>query len=370
MRRFIGASEGASIYIFGLVGGSLLSSMLNMFLVNVGAFEGMSIMSWITYATTQIAFVLVIAVYFWLRKVNAQSVLCIRKPKNPKQMILLPFISIAAVITFLPLADLFQRMLLAMGFNGVVYMPDYTNVGVFFLSVFVMAVLPAFGEEFLLRGALFSGLRTRGSAYAVLMSALLFSLMHANPLQTVHQFGLGVVLAVVVLLSGSVWSAVFVHFFNNLISISMTAMSEAFPDFGSMFVKLGDFVYLTDFAAIIVGAFMLACLLWWFNRLGSPKREGYRVVSDGVVYEEFAIYATAQEKAEDRKYKLQNSGMTAMFRFVGSLFTKRGWRAVTNTLDASNDVPYIGKTQPMFNVWLALSFGVLYWVLALIMGFI
>jgi hypothetical protein len=57
-------------------------------------------------------------------------------------------------------------------------------------------------------------------------------------------------------------------------------------------------------------------------------------------------------------------------RFVGSLFTKKGWRKVSRTLSDKMDVPALGKQQPMITVWIALGFAIFYWVLNFIFGFI
>lgn len=366
MRRFIGASEGASIYIFGLCGGSILATVLTNFLYNIGTFDSMRIIDWVAYSVTQIAFILVFVGYCRLRRVDMRSVSRAYKFFNWKRYLLLPFISIATIIVFLPLSNLFLKLLGAMGFSGGVSMPAYSSVGVYFLSLLVMALMPAFGEEFLIRGALFSGLSSRGTWFGILISALLFSLMHANPVQTVHQFGLGVVLAIVLLLSGSIWACVFIHFFNNFISITVTAY---IPQIDQWYYSLGSLQFLTDFLSIIIGAALLLCLLYLYYRAGEPKRDKYRVVTDGIVYEEFTVYATAEERADTRKKNFESSDFAGMFKFIGSLFTRRGWVNVTNELNRKNEAPYLGKAQPMFNVWLALGFGVFYWLLNFILGF-
>ena len=50
--------------------------------------------------------------------------------------------------------------------------------------------------------------RKRDYSYAILITAGMFSLMHGNPIQTVHQFLLGAVLAYVVLVSKSLWAGI------------------------------------------------------------------------------------------------------------------------------------------------------------------
>ena len=168
------------------------------------SFDGMDVFSWCGYALMQVGFVCTVLVYSKVRKYDLVYVSKMRGKLNPLQITVLPFIAIATILVFLPLANAWTAFLNVIGYHGSgVAMPDYSNVGVYFLSLLLMAVLPAFGEELLIRGNLFSGLSTRNIWFGVLISALMFSLMHANPVQTVHQFGLGVVLALVVAISAT-----------------------------------------------------------------------------------------------------------------------------------------------------------------------
>ncbi len=364
MRRFIGASEGATVYIFALCGGSILTRVISTLLGALGS--NYALANWILIATTQIAFLLVVFGYMRWRKVDTVNVVGLKKFANPKQWLLVPVITIATIITFLPISNLFMKLLFAMGFSGSVGVPPITNAGYFVLAVLIVAVLPAFGEEFVMRGALFSGLRSWGTTKAIFISALLFSLMHANALQTVHQFGLGIILALVVLISGSVFPAVVIHFLNNFFSL---IMSTYIPEIDEFYISLGSYQYLTDIVSIVVGAIMLVMLLYLFYRFGEGKQIKTDS-SDGLVFEEFKITVSAEQKAETAKARFRDSAFAGMFSYFFSLFTKNGWAKTARALNGKNDVPYLGKSQPMFNVWLALGFAVVYWVLAFVMGLV
>ncbi|MCH5159861.1 MAG: CPBP family intramembrane metalloprotease [Clostridiales bacterium] len=77
-------------------------------------------------------------------------------------------------------------------------------------------ILPAFAEEIVFRGTLAQSLYNHKSKVAALaISGALFSLFHANPAQTLHQFVLGVFLTLLVFRSGSLWTSIIVHFFSN-----------------------------------------------------------------------------------------------------------------------------------------------------------
>ncbi len=86
----------------------------------------------------------------------------------------------------------------------------------------VAAVLPAFCEELIFRGAVAQSAGTMKNKLAALaLSGGLFALFHANPAQTVHQFMLGALLTLLVLRSGSLWTSVLVHLFNNVLVVSL-----------------------------------------------------------------------------------------------------------------------------------------------------
>lgn len=79
------------------------------------------------------------------------------------------------------------------------------------LALLVVVVGPFF-EELLFRGWLLGGLRRRlGDRRALIVSALLFSLIHGDPYATPALFVLGLVFGWVYLRSGSVWASTLVH---------------------------------------------------------------------------------------------------------------------------------------------------------------
>ncbi len=360
MIKSIRASESSAIFMLGICAGSLLSLFLSLALSKVNAeFDGMSVMNWAGYAIMQVAFIACVLVYAKARRLDEKSVARVRKPRNPLQLLLTPFIAIATILVFLPLANAWTSFLGVIGYHGAgVSMPSYSNVGVYFLSLLIMAVLPAFGEEFLMRGNVFGGLSSRNVWFGILMSALFFSLMHSNPVQTVHQFGIGATLAITLILTDSIWSCVLVHFFNNFISITLTAY---LPQVDAIYVGLGYFNWLTGAASVVVGLILLVILFYALYRMGG--REEFGIVKGGIEYDEFTIYAVREEEQK-------RNPVTDFFSFFGSLFTKSGWRNVTRVLTRKNCVEYYGKAQPMAGVWIALGLVIVYWLYSFISGLI
>ena len=362
MRRTIGASESSSIYLLGICVGSLLSLFLSLILRNVSAtLDGMSVYSWCGYAIMQVGFIATVFVYARVRKIDVVRIAKLRGRLNPMQIALLPLIAIATILVFLPLANAWSAFLGVIGYHGAgVSMPSFSNAGIYFLALFVMAIMPAIGEEIFMRGTVFPGLATRNVWFGVLMSGLFFSLMHANPVQTVHQFGLGVVIALVVALSGSIWASVIIHFFNNFISITLTAY---LPQVDAIYVKLGYFNWLTGAASVVIGIVVLVCLLYLFYRAGDKRQKAGEVSN---VYQEdgFTIVATANVTTKSENV------FKGMIRFFKSLFTKQGRKSIQYELEERNEVEYIGKNQKLSGVWIALALVCAYWLYAFISGLI
>ena len=78
------------------------------------------------------------------------------------------------------------------------------------LNLLIFAVLPALLEEMVFRGYVLRTLRPYGDRTAILVSSLLFALMHGNVLQVPFAF--------IVVQTDNIWLAVVIHFGNNAMS--------------------------------------------------------------------------------------------------------------------------------------------------------
>jgi len=89
----------------------------------------------------------------------------------------------------------------------------------FLWLLFLVAVLPAISEEFVFRGVVLSGLRSRmGTLPSVLAAAALFGGFHLSPetaFRFLPTFWLGILLGWVVVETRSIWMGVALHFLNN-----------------------------------------------------------------------------------------------------------------------------------------------------------
>lgn len=89
------------------------------------------------------------------------------------------------------------------------------------VALFVIAVTPAICEELVYRGVLFHNYRKTGLGIAVVLSGFLFGIMHMNLNQFSYGFVLGILLALVNEITGSVLPSVFLHLYINGRSVVM-----------------------------------------------------------------------------------------------------------------------------------------------------
>lgn len=95
----------------------------------------------------------------------------------------------------------------------------------YLLNLFTIAVLPALLEEMVYRGYILQTLRSYGSLYAVVISSLLFSLMHLNLDQIPFAFIVGLFLGFICIQTNNIWIPITIHFINNALSVTMQYLS-------------------------------------------------------------------------------------------------------------------------------------------------
>ena len=127
----------------------------------------------------------------------------------------------------------------------------------FLLSLTATVIVPGLVEEFANRGLILGLLRRYGDGFAVVVSALLFGLMHGNFEQIPFAFLVGLVLGYIVVKTESLWIAVAVHAFNNFVSVFFDYFLSSVSD------SLQNVIYT---------AFLMLCLLSGIIALILTKR--------------------------------------------------------------------------------------------------
>lgn len=89
------------------------------------------------------------------------------------------------------------------------------------ITIFMMSVLPAIGEEWLFRGLIQRELGSwlKNKHIAILLTAIIFSAVHMQFLTFLPRFFLGIILGYLYTWSGNLWLAVIGHFTNNFMAV-------------------------------------------------------------------------------------------------------------------------------------------------------
>ena len=185
--------------------------------------------------------------------------------------ILLMFI-VTCVVTFY---SIFLKMI---GYTKSQSEVDYYNIGILFEQILLVAILPAFFEEFAHRGLLFAGLKDATSKPVILivLSSVLFALMHQNVQQVLYTCIAGSVMGLVTYYSDSIWCGISVHFINNVLYIFEDFLYQKSSLFNEVYTRIFDMLTGTLFG-LMIGFIMFAgsivAIVFMLRRMRSTGKE-------------------------------------------------------------------------------------------------
>jgi membrane protease YdiL (CAAX protease family) len=114
----------------------------------------------------------------------------------------------------------------------------------FIFSIILIVIVPTITEEMLFRGLIISGFKENYSGKkTIIVSALLFGLIHLNPWQFVSAFIIGLFSAWLCLRTKSILLCLYIHFFNNLLGLMAMKFSDIIPIQGFNTAYAGEPVF-------------------------------------------------------------------------------------------------------------------------------
>ena len=185
-------------------------------------------------------------------------------------------ISLVCIFGFSGLTKCFLEVLYSFGYQSVQSDIVISNVWMYLLYTLTICVIPAFCEEVLFRGLIFTGLKKINNVVGVLGSAFIFMIMHGGPDQTVHQFILGVILALAFLISGSIWVPIVIHFFNNFIAVtySFLVTGDTATETGT---EVAEIYFVQYLMYALISALVAACIIYLifrgFSAINKKRKE-------------------------------------------------------------------------------------------------
>ncbi len=128
-------------------------------------------------------------------------------------------------------------------------------------AAIALVVMAPVTEELFFRGLVLRGFRLRyPKGKAIVLSALLFAITHLTPNQFLSAFAIGLFLAWIVLETGSLWLALFVHAVANGSAVLTVGMGmQALPG--------AEQPELLPWWTTLTGLLLLAAGGWWLRRL-------------------------------------------------------------------------------------------------------
>lgn len=273
-------------------------------------------------AISQLCFVGIFFGYNGFMHINAKKACRIDFKVGATNMIFAICIGIIALFGFNNLITSFDALFKLLGHTSA-SMPLPLNNGWWLcLNIFLLAVLPAIFEELLFRGIILNGLRQYGKWTAIIVSALLFALIHGNIDQLVYPFLLGLIFAIIADRTSSTVPTIFAHFVNNCTVIVINYLSTINHASQSVTVDL-KFVLLSILFAVLAGATIVGLL--------------------------FCIKREAKVSKDNKQTENQDD-------------------LTINTIN-QNDLAYFEKvqTKPNTCLWIGIAIGCIIWILNLIM---
>jgi len=99
-----------------------------------------------------------------------------------------------------------------------------------FVAVLHSALVPAMVEEFAFRGVVMQSLRRYGDWFAIVVSAVLFGLIHGNMTQMPFAIIAGIALGYCATVTGTIRTSIVIHFLNNLVSVLVSLVVSRMGD--------------------------------------------------------------------------------------------------------------------------------------------
>lgn len=181
------------------------------------------------------------------------------------------------LFTFLcmPLITLINAISMLFVDNAVASMSSDILEAPFMAMFLLMGILGPLNEELVCRGIFYQSYKRSGTMLqAMLLSAMLFALMHMNFNQAAYAFVIGMIAVLLVEATGSLWSSVLLHVTINMQPVFLMYMEDGADIQEAEELLTNDLLLLVISAYLVIAAVTTAlagCVLAWIAK--NEKRE-------------------------------------------------------------------------------------------------
>ncbi|MBQ9106368.1 MAG: CPBP family intramembrane metalloprotease [Clostridia bacterium] len=221
------------------------------------AADGGSVYDGITYVFfSPLVFVVTAIVFFAILRIKPSKVVDFSMPRKAGLYFGSTFLCLGVVFPAMIITSVINTVLNSLGLvptvGDEVIPQTWQGIALYILST---AFIPALCEEIFCRGLVLGSLRKYGDRPAIIVSTVVFSLMHANFVQIPYTFIFGFAMGYVTVKSESIWPAVTAHFVNNLMSCVLSLVTVGMSDEQASITILA--YYGVTLALGLAGVFMI-----------------------------------------------------------------------------------------------------------------
>lgn len=203
-------------------------------------------------------------------------------------VILLVFLFMILIVPFINLSgDLNQKLVLPKALAGLESMMkayenqatqltekllNVHNLPALFFNIFLIAIIPALGEELFFRGAIQGVLQQKINAKAAIwITAIVFSAIHFQFYGFVPRMLLGAFLGYLLVWSGNLWLSIAAHFTNNVLAIIFYYMkTNGYKIFDIDTIGTGDTLWIGCLSGLFA-VFGFYFFMRYFQKVDAEK---------------------------------------------------------------------------------------------------
>ena len=182
-----------------------------------------------------------------------------------KSILICLVIGVIAFFLNIAVASLFGGIISFTGYEPAVGLGDGLahdySMGAFWFEVVMTAILPAICEEYMHRGLLLYEVRGIGIKKAIIISSLLFGLLHFSIDKVFYTMILGMLIAFVAVTTRSIVPAIIIHFVNNFLNVYLEFAAVKNWVGGKFYDWLNNFLTSTNTMLTFLACFIFLIIV-------------------------------------------------------------------------------------------------------------
>lgn len=178
---------------------------------------------------------------------------------------------------FMPLVSLINMISMCFVDNAVAAVSGEILETPFLVMLVLMGILGPMSEELVCRGIIYHGYKRTGTMMqAMLLSSMIFALIHMNFNQAAYAFVIGIAMVLLVEATGSIWSSILIHITFNTQQVCLMYLM----DYGEQQLMEAQEALTTDMMILAISVYLIiaavttslaGCVLAWIAK--NEKRE-------------------------------------------------------------------------------------------------